>query len=119
MCSCGAAAGGGVKHARQRTCLAAGCTPAGRALDLRFCLPAVGTIFGIYKAKNPGSGNYSLDDVMRVRGGSSRRCWRVRQGNIMCAAARCAGAQARAPPPPPLRSLAPRWLRPATACTAA
>jgi hypothetical protein len=30
-------------------------------------LPAVGTIFGIYKAKNPGSGKYSLEDVMRVR----------------------------------------------------
>ena len=29
---------------------------------------AVGTIFGIYKAKNPGSGNYSLEDVMRVGG---------------------------------------------------
>lgn len=28
--------------------------------------PSVGTIFGIYKAKNPGSGNYSLEDVMRV-----------------------------------------------------
>ena len=28
---------------------------------------AVGTIFGIYKAKHPGSGNYSLEDVMRVR----------------------------------------------------
>jgi hypothetical protein len=27
----------------------------------------VGTIFGIYKAKNPGSGKYSLEDVMRVR----------------------------------------------------
>jgi hypothetical protein len=26
----------------------------------------VGTIFGIYKAKNPGSGKYSLDDVLRV-----------------------------------------------------
>ncbi|EFN53719.1 hypothetical protein CHLNCDRAFT_56257 [Chlorella variabilis] len=29
------------------------------------CGVSVGTIFGIYKAKNPGSGNYSLEDVMR------------------------------------------------------
>lgn len=29
------------------------------------CGVSVGTIFGIYKAKNPGSGKYSLEDVMR------------------------------------------------------
>lgn len=34
---------------------------------------AVGTIFGIYKAKNPGSGKYSLEDVLRVGGGRASR----------------------------------------------
>ncbi|KAI3425124.1 hypothetical protein D9Q98_008896 [Chlorella vulgaris] len=29
------------------------------------CGVSVGTIFGIYKAKNPGSGKYTLEDVMR------------------------------------------------------